>query len=355
MGGGGCPRDVGPGTEVVGVGQDGPGWQGSPSIPQAAQCAQRGGQGPGGPCGSLCMAAAVPTACRAGAGTKLTARASELSGGRAVLRPLAPRQPRGRGARPCWWNRLGKAGIRATKPSPQGKADQKKNCRYDNGNNDGNNSLRPNSFQTKKTPLWALGTSVQQQKWPCARRGAISAHGWRAGSATPACSVWNGRGYAPVRATKKHRHTAHKQKSQCGGGSPASCPVQDPAAPAKAQPLPRIRHLPPSAEACPGSTRCSREGTSPALGSSPLETQAGESLRGISRNTASEGGVRPTPQLRSLQSLAVHWQEPLGDPDTVLWGSSPCPSRASPSPGAVTTCWHLQRCIPPATCARNLG
>ena len=41
--------------------------------------------------------------------------------------------------------------------------------------------------------------------------------------------------------------------------------------------------LSPSAVACAGSTRPSREGASPALGSSPCEPQSKESLQGISR------------------------------------------------------------------------
>lgn len=61
--------------------------------------------------GSLCMAAAKPTAHRA------TATVSGSRGRRAVLRPLVPHQPRGRGAWLCWQNMFGGEGGRSKLPN----------------------------------------------------------------------------------------------------------------------------------------------------------------------------------------------------------------------------------------------
>lgn len=74
---------------------------------------------------------------------------------------------------------------------------------------------------------------------------------WHAGSATPVCFIWSSRGYAPVWATKKHRDTAHKQKTVSGGSLLPPAQHRTPAStslglcPAEAQPPPRMETLPP--------------------------------------------------------------------------------------------------------------
>lgn len=132
----------------------------------------------------------------------------------------------------------------ADKPSCKERWFRTKKGRYDNDNNDNNdnNSLRQNIFQTKK-PLW----KCKRQEW-CSRGGQGREHiqalsRWLC--ATPVSFRWGSRDDAPIRATKRHRATAHKEE-RLGGG--VSC-LLDCAGPCQHQP--RSGH--PQGQGCVGS------------------------------------------------------------------------------------------------------
>lgn len=132
----------------------------------------------------------------------------------------------------------------ADKPSCKERWFRTKKGRYDNDNNDNNNnnSLRQNIFQTKK-PLW----KCKRQEW-CSRGGQGREHiqalsRWLC--ATPVSFRWGSRDDAPIRATKRHRATAHKEERLSGG---VSC-LLDCAGPCQHQP--RSGH--PQGQGCVGS------------------------------------------------------------------------------------------------------
>lgn len=186
---------------------------------------------------------------------------------------------------------------------------------------------------------------------------------WHASSATPVCFIWNGRGCAPVWATKKHRDTAHKQKTVSGDG--VLPPAQHKTLPAPAWDFVQLRlsHSRrwrpfPLSSLCWVHTslqgRCNCSAGQLSLRALVQRVSSGH-LQKCSFGGKRKAWIQPHNSGTCGPLLSIGRSHQPRDPDTSLWGSSPHPGRASAGPGAVTRCWHLQRFIPPATCVRNLG
>lgn len=211
----------------------------------------------------------------------------------------------------------------------------------DNNNKDEINS-RHKTFSRPRTPLCEpRGQACISRDGLAQCRECIRAHGG-AGFATPGHFAQSAE---VMPQFGPQRSTGHKLKT-VSGEAPDSCPVQDPAStslgfcPAEAQPPRRTETLHTECRSVmglhdpPGKVHLQCWADVPASPSPGVPFRASPETQ-LQRE---QKCLDATPQLRSLWSLALHGQEPPGDPDTALWGSLSHPGRAPAGPGAVTRC-----------------